>query len=92
MSNKKETEVAEVPNKIWEDIKDLELPLYGLPGQLLVNHATRFDLGDDNSVYLKLKSTAVLAAIEEAMAGKKLPYEVEQTTNYTIIRKADKPL
>lgn len=79
---------------IWNEIKDIELSLYALPEQKLSAHAQIVDIpGDD--LHLKLKSTAVVSALEEALvvASKKLKsqtYELEQHTNYTVVKKVAK--
>jgi hypothetical protein len=68
MSNK-ETTVAE---KIWEDIKDVTLNMFALPGQTAATYLVPV-IVEPTKLYLEFKdknATAVLPALEDAV-GKK---------------------
>ena len=72
---------------IWDKISSVELDLFALPQQTLEKHAKRFKV-TDNEVHLKIKTSAVLPALEEAVAklkvnGKKLT--VEQNKQFTVV-------
>jgi len=54
-------------NKIWEDIKDLKVEVYGLHGKRVSDVAELGPTLDAESLYLKIKGSAVLPAIEEAL-------------------------
>lgn len=92
MKDKKDEEVLTESDKIWNEIKGLELGVYSLPDQLVEHHVKRMKITND-AVHLTLKSTAVLPALEEVLAKVKLPgnkvYQVEQA-KYVIVRKVDK--
>lgn len=87
----KESSVTE-SDKIWAEIKGLELGVYSLPDQLVEHHVKRMKVTDD-ALYLSLKSSAVLPALEEVLGKAKLPgnkiYQIEQA-KYVIVRKVDK--
>lgn len=53
-------------DKIWDEIKDSDLGIYGLPDQKVSDHVSRVSLPGD-SLYLKLKSSAVLVALEDSL-------------------------
>lgn len=90
--DKKEDAVVTESDKIWNEIKGLELGIYSLPDQLVEHHVKRLKVTDD-AVHLVLKSTAVLPLLEEVLSKVKLPgnkmYQVEQA-KYVIVRKVDK--
>lgn len=80
-------------DKIWTQIKDLKIQLFALPAQKIEENVVRMPVSDDE-VCLKLKSQAVLPALEEALKDVPIEenkmWEVVQTTKYTIVRKAAK--
>ena len=61
----------------------MTLNIYALPNQKVSNHVTVLEVPGDE-LYLKLKSTAVLPALEESLGSK---YEVELSEKYTIVRR-----
>lgn len=69
---------------IWNEIRQVDLNLFALPGQILENHATVIPFSD-KELYLILKSTAVLPALEQVLGSK---FSVQQTDRYTIISRA----
>ena len=101
MSESKDTKKQEIKHQkprtkaddIWDMIKGLTLDLFSLPGQTLEKNVTRLDVLPD-LVHLKLKSTAVLPAMEEALKTIKLPngpygetqsFKVDQQISYVAI-------
>lgn len=63
---------AQVENKtaksdaIWDEIKDKTLSLYALPGQKVSTHVEKLPVPGDK-LLVKLKSPAVLPALEEVL-------------------------
>lgn len=79
---------------IWNEIKDLELDLFGLPGQTVSKNCKRnkgLELVFPNSVHLTIKSSAVFPALCELMLqiGKGKKYEVVQQNNHTVVKLTD---
>ncbi len=54
-------------NKIWEDIQNLEVEVYGLQGKKVKDVAQLGPTLDPNALYLTIKGSAILPAIEEAL-------------------------
>jgi len=77
-------------DQIWQQIENLKLDLYGLPAQALKKHAERKAISPDE-VHLTLKSSAVLPALEIALANVNLPkgekFEISQVANFTVVKK-----
>lgn len=80
MTNKeKETEA----DKIWTEIKDKSIDLYGLPHQRVHAHVQKLAVPGD-VLLLKLNASAVLPALETAIHP---AFEVEMTESFTIVRR-----
>jgi hypothetical protein len=62
-------------DKIWNMIKDLNVDIFALEDQKVNQYCEKFDV-EDSTVYVRLKSTAVLPALEEAIKKVKLKGEV----------------
>lgn len=80
-------------DKIWEEIRKLNIEIFGLPGQMIENHSTRI-LGSPNEVLLKLKSSAVLPALEQLLTvdsnGKPLTnpkFKIDQLEHFISIKR-----
>lgn len=71
-------------DKIWENIKDMNLDLFALPGQKVSMHAKRIPIHDE-FVHLKLSSQAVLAALESVLGSK---YLVEPGEQYVVVKQS----
>jgi hypothetical protein len=73
---------------IWEKIKNLPLDVFALPGQEVHSYVERIKVLPD-AVHLRLKSTAVLPAIEQALSLVKLPqgemFDMSPAGPYTVI-------
>jgi len=74
--------------KIWEEIKDKPISMYALPNQKVSDHLEKLPV-KGNILYVRLMSSAVVGTLEEAI-GKE--YEVEQSSQYTLIKRAAKPV
>ena len=75
-------------DEIWDTIRILPVNIYALPGQTLEQHVTRFKV-TDNMVHLKLRSPAIIQAMEEAFQNVKLAkdqrFDVVQAKDFTVI-------
>lgn len=90
MSEKEDKVTTTEADKIWVEISGLPIDVFALSGQVVENHVTKIDLpGKD--LYVKLKSSAVLPALEETLGnshftkGKK--YAVESGEGYVVVRR-----
>jgi len=81
MTNNKEKETE--ADVIWEEIKNKTLDLYGLPNQTVEGHVKKLAV-PGNELLLKMNASAVLPALEAAIAPK---FEVEMSENYVIVRR-----
>ena len=70
-------------DKIWDEIKNLPINMFGLPGQVVSKHCKQKPV-EPNNLYVTLKSSAVLPSLEAAIAPK---FSVELTPIYVIIRR-----
>ncbi len=77
----------------WDKLKNLKLDIYALPNQKLEMHAER-KLVEPDGLYLKLKSSAVLPALEDALKsvepGDGMQYELSQSRDFVVIRQVSK--
>lgn len=55
-------------DKIWEEIKSMQLPIFGLLNQHIEDHLTRMVVAPDR-VHGKMKSSAVIVALEERLGA-----------------------
>ena len=89
MKKNSETESASAlstADKIWEEIADKPLEIFALPAQIVKDHVQRL-VGDPNVLTLKLNSSAVVTALENALNPNQ--YCFEQTQNgYVLIKRA----
>lgn len=69
--------------KIWNEIKDLPVNIFGLPTKKVSDYATKLDVPAEQ-LYVKVAVGAALPAIEEAVGNK---FEVEMAQQYTVIRR-----
>lgn len=91
---KKMQETQTESDKMWEELRKLNLDIFGLPGQTLEGHASRV-IGAPNELLLKLKSSAVLPALEQVLTvdhnGRPLhnpKFKIEQLEYYISIKRA----
>lgn len=78
-------EVAVLPKteaqKIWEEIKDLPIQMFGLPDQTIVMHANPVTV-EPSKLYLVIRSSAALPSLEESIKGK---FSVELADKFVIV-------
>lgn len=78
---------------IWETIKNAPIDIYALPNQVVGNHVKReqkLEAAVPDSVYLILKSAAVLPALEDSLNKVRLDsdkrFEISQQSKYTVVK------
>lgn len=71
-------------DRIWNEIKGMSIDVYAIQNQVVEQHATMLPMPGDRLV-LKLRSSAVLPALETAIGRK---YEVELVEKYVIVKRA----
>lgn len=74
--------------KIWEEIKNLPIAMFGLPDQFVLQHCTPVPV-EPSALYVTIRSTAALPSLEAAIHP---AYTVELADKFVIIRRAPKPL
>lgn len=98
--NKSAEKVEEktVAEQIWDKIKDLNIDIFALPNQTVQMHVTRderLERAIPDAVHVRLKSAAVLPALEEALGKVRLPptkfgqpqvFEFSSLDAYTVIK------
>lgn len=52
--------------RIWEEIKNLPIQMFGLPGQVIAQHAAPFSI-EPSKLYLTIRSSATLPSLESAL-------------------------
>ena len=80
------TPVKSESEKIWDEVKDKQLDLFGLPNQTVSQHCV-FSNVEPNGLYLKIKSSAVLPALESALGPK---FVVELVDSFVVVKRAKK--
>ncbi len=84
-------EVKLIPTKaekIWDQIKEVKLEMFGLPNQFVLSYYNPVFIESDK-LYLTAKThaSAVLPALEQALQGR---YTVEQAIKFLIIEEVKK--
>ena len=84
--------VSEAPIKtaamaIWDDIKDRQLEMFGLPGQTVAKYCSPV-FAHPEKLYLNYKVGAVLSALETAFKNK---YDIEQAEKFITVRAKSQP-
>jgi hypothetical protein len=84
--------------KIWNKIKNAPMDIFALPNQTVQMYATRnaqIERAIPDAVHLKLKSAAVLPALEDALGriplgknavGQQLVFDLSQMDVYTVVK------
>lgn len=71
-------------DRMWDEVANLKVDVYGLPNQRVQDHVARMNIPSPK-LFLKLKSAAVLPALEEAF-GKKFAVELNEGGYVTVSR------
>jgi hypothetical protein len=74
--------------KMWEEIKNLPIQMFGLPGQTVAMHATPVAI-EPSRLYLTIRSSATLPSLEEAIKGR---YNVELVDKFVVVTPVPAPL
>lgn len=75
-------------NKIWKEIKDRPIAMFGLPGQVVSQYCVPTPV-DPARLYVMLTASSVLPSLEFAVSPK---YSVELAGKYVIVSSAADPL
>lgn len=75
-------------NKIWKEIKDRPIAMFGLPNQVISQYCVPTPV-DPSRLYLMLTASAVLPSLEFAIAPK---YSAELAGKYIIVAPVVDPL
>lgn len=73
-------------DKIWDEIKGLQIQMFGLPNQFVSMHCTPV-LVEPSRLYVTVRSTAALPSLEAAIAPR---FTVELADKFVIIERAKK--
>lgn len=74
--------------KIWDEIKNRPILMFGLPDQYVFQHAT-FITVEPSSLYVTIRSSATLPSLEAAVAPN---FTVELADKFVIIKRVPKPI
>lgn len=80
------TQVKPESEKIWEEIRTLPISMFGLPNQLVAMHCTPVNV-EPSSLYLTIRSQAVLPSLETAIGDQ---YVIEVVEGYVVVKHAVK--
>lgn len=69
-----------VPDRIWDEIKDLDMNLFAMP-QKVSKHFVPMQLSTDK-LYLKYHNSATLPALEETIGDK---YDIQTVDMYIVV-------
>jgi len=74
--------------KIWDEIKNRPIMMFGLPDQYVFQHAT-FITVEPNTLYVTIRSSATLPSLEAAVGP---GFTVELADKFVIIKRIPKPI
>jgi hypothetical protein len=74
--------------QMWEEIKNLSIQMFGLPGQTVTMHATPVWI-EPTKLYLTIRSSATLPSLEDAIKGK---FNVELVDKFVVVTRVPAPL
>lgn len=74
--------------KIWMEIQNRPIMMFGLPSQFVFQHCTVVNV-EPSACYVTIRSTAALPSLEAAVAP---DFTVELADKFVIVRRAPKPL
>lgn len=74
--------------KIWDEIKNLPISMFGLPDQFILQHCTPIPV-EPSALYVTIRSTATLPSLEAAVQP---AFTVELADKFVIIKRTPKPL
>lgn len=74
--------------RIWEEIKNRPILMFGLPSQTVDQHCT-FITVEPSGLYVTIRSSATLPSLETAISP---DFTVELVDKFVVIRRTPKPL
>lgn len=74
--------------KIWMEIQNRPIMMFGLPDQFVFQHCTLVNV-EPSACYVTIRSSATLPSLETAIAP---DFTVELVDKFVVIRRAPKPL
>ena len=74
--------------KIWDEIMNLPIQMFGLPNQFVFQHITPVTV-EPSKLYVTIRSSAALPSLEAAIAP---AFQVELVDKFVIIKRAPLPL
>jgi hypothetical protein len=75
-------------DKIWAEIQNLPIQMFGLPEQFVFQHCTPIPV-EPTSLYVTVRSSATLPSLEAAIAH---AFVVELADKFVIIKRIPKPI
>lgn len=80
---------AQTPAQVmWNEIKDLPIQMFGLPGQSVAMHANPVWI-EPSKLYLTIRSSATLPSLEESIKGR---FNVELVDKFVVVTRVPAPL
>lgn len=67
--------------KIWDEIRNLPIQMFGLPNQTVAQHAVPFPI-EPTKLYLTIRSSATLPSLEVAVGN---GFTVEQADRFVVV-------
>jgi hypothetical protein len=82
-----------VSDKIWDNIKNLAIEMFAIPGQKVHMHFKKLNGGSPSDLYLKAKSSAALPSLEAALDFY-LPekYVVRNAEQYIVVTEVEQDI
>lgn len=74
--------------KMWDEIKNRPIEMFGLPDQYVFQHATFVNV-EPTALYVTIRSSATLPSLEASIKG---DFTVELADKFVVIRRVPKPL
>ncbi len=75
-------------DKIWNEIKDLQINIFALPNQTVGQHVKRVEI-NTNELHLKLNSSAAISSLEEKLGQYSKSLKLETAGEYVIITRTN---
>ncbi len=75
-------------DRIWDEIKNRPIEMFGLPDQFVFQHATFVNV-EPSSLYVTIRSSATLPSLEVAIGPN---FQVELVDKFVVIKRKPKPL
>ena len=75
-------------DKIWEEIKNLKMDIFGLPDQFVSQYCKKVDI-EPSKCYLTIKVSSVLPSLEAAVGSK---YMVDRVDKFITVSYAPRVL